>query len=67
MIIEPSSDGLGLLILIILFVVFGIPLLLAIIGLVFYSKGKKKIGKILFIIAGVYLLISLGICGSMML
>ncbi len=42
-------------------------LILGIIGAVLYFNEKKKAAKILFIIAVVYALISLGICGSMMI
>ncbi|MCH9660976.1 MAG: hypothetical protein K0U54_08685 [Bacteroidetes bacterium] len=65
--LEGNMDGLGILILGIFFVGFGIPIILAIIGLILRSKGKKNSAKVLFIIAGIYLLVSLGICGSMMM
>ncbi len=58
-------NGLGALIVAILFVMVGVPIILSLIGWWFYSKDKKKTAKILFIIAGVYLIISLGICGSL--
>ena len=67
LIIEGNMDGLGVMILLILLIMFGIPIILAIIGAVQWSRGKKKAAKVLFIIAVVYLLISLGICGSMMI
>lgn len=38
-------------------------LLLAIIGIILMGKQKKKIAKVLFILSGVYLLISFGTCG----
>ncbi len=42
------------------------PILLLIAGLVARSKSKKKTAKVLFILAGVYLIIGLGICGGLM-
>ncbi len=50
----------------ILFISFGVPLILAVFGIVFHNS-KPKTSKVLYIIAGVYLLISLGICGAMMI
>ena len=44
-------------------VMFGPALLFLIIGIILFKKQKKKAGKVFFILAGVYLLISLGICG----
>ncbi len=41
-------------------------IILGVIGAIFYANEKKKIAKILFIIAVVYVIVSLGICGSMM-
>lgn len=64
--LEGNMDGLGLLILAILFLGFGIPIILAIIGTIVRSKGKKNTAKVLWIISGIYLIISLGICGSML-
>ncbi|MEO6346602.1 MAG: hypothetical protein ABIO60_01710 [Aquaticitalea sp.] len=51
---------------VVLGIMFGLPLILAIIGLRNRKKNPKA-SKVLFIVAGVYLLISLGICGSMMM
>ncbi len=42
-------------------------IILSIIGAALYYNGKRKTPKILFIIAIVYVLVSLGICGSMMM
>ncbi|OAD91700.1 hypothetical protein A7A78_11770 [Aequorivita soesokkakensis] len=42
-------------------------IILGIIGAVLFANDKKKAGKILMILGVVYLLISLGICGSMMI
>jgi len=47
-------------------VMIGPPILLTIIGFSLY-KNNKKGAKVLFILAVLYLLISLGICGSMIL
>lgn len=58
-----NLDGLFALILLIM---FGPALLFIIIGAILLSKQKKKAGKIFMILAGVYCLISLGICGTMM-
>jgi hypothetical protein len=57
-----NLDGLFI---IILLIMFGPALLFLIIGLVIRSKNKKA-SKVLFIIGGVYLLISLGVCGVML-
>jgi uncharacterized membrane protein YtjA (UPF0391 family) len=65
--LEGNLDGLGIVIAVILFIGFGIPIILAILGFIYYAKQKRNTAKVLFIIATVYLLISLGICGSMML
>ncbi len=51
---------------IILAIMFGPPILFAIIGLS-YRNTNKKTAKVFYIIAAVYLLISLGVCGSLML
>jgi len=55
----------GLLILIIA-IMFGPAILMAIIGFAVLKKNKKA-AKVLFILAVVYVIISLGICGSMMM
>lgn len=57
-----NLDGLVFLILLIM---FGPALLFLIIGFILRHKQNKKAAKIFFILAGVYLLISLGVCGSM--
>ena len=41
--------------------------ILALIGAILYFNLKKRAAKILFIIAIVYAIISLGLCGSMMM
>ncbi|SFW64855.1 hypothetical protein SAMN02927921_02982 [Sinomicrobium oceani] len=43
----------------------GPPIILFIIGLAMFQKYRKA-AKILFILGGVYLLIGLGICGSLL-
>ncbi|SHG83640.1 hypothetical protein SAMN05444148_1064 [Winogradskyella jejuensis] len=64
LVLEPGNlDGLVILILAIM---FGPAILLAIIGFALY-KNNKKAAKILFILAVLYVLISLGICGTLML
>jgi hypothetical protein len=59
-----NLDGLFVLILL---VMFGPAILLGIIGAILMAKNKKKGGKIFMILAGVYLLISLGVCGTMIM
>ncbi len=56
-------DFTGLVILIIL-IMIGPSILLTIIGFIVRKKNKKT-AKILFIIATVYLIISLGVCGAL--
>jgi len=58
-----NLDGLFLLIFLIL---FGPAVLFLIIGFILRANNKKKAGKVFFILAGVYLLISLGTCGVLM-
>lgn len=57
--------GLGGLVAILVLIMIGPPILLTIIGLVI-NKNQPKAAKVLYILASVYLLIGLGICGSMM-
>ncbi|MBX2828764.1 MAG: hypothetical protein KTR22_11410 [Flavobacteriaceae bacterium] len=66
LVVEGNMDGLGILVLMIIFVGFGIPIILAIVGAIFHSKGKKNTSKVLWIISGIYLIISLGICASLL-
>jgi len=49
---------------IILLIMFGPSILFAIIGAIIYNK-RKKTAKVLFILATIYLIISLGLCGAM--
>lgn len=57
--------NLGGLVFLIVLIMFGPALLFLIIGFILRRKQNKKASKIFFILAGVYLLISLGVCGSM--
>tara|TARA_R110002050_G_scaffold237585_2_gene373633 strand:+ start:5948 stop:6166 length:219 start_codon:yes stop_codon:yes gene_type:complete len=57
--------NLGGLVAILFLIMFGPAVLLLVIGLILWSKKKKKTSKILFILAGVYLLVSLGVCGAL--
>ena len=50
----------------VLAIMIGPAIILAITGLVIRRKHKKA-AKILFILAAIYLIVSFGICGSMML
>lgn len=54
----------GAIMLIILAIMFGPPLLFSGIGVTFLVKKRKKTAKGWFIAAGVYLIVGLGICGS---
>ncbi len=56
-----NFDGL---LLMIVAIMFGPAILLAIIGAFLFKKNKKA-AKVLFILAAVYLIISLGICGAL--
>ncbi|MEW4922283.1 hypothetical protein [Algibacter sp. 2305UL17-15] len=61
LLLEPNLDGLLYLIIAIM---LGPAILLALIG--FLVRGKnKKAAKVLFILAVVYVLISLGVCGAL--
>lgn len=50
----------------VLAIMFGPAILLAIIGFALIKKNKKA-AKVLFILAAIYVIVSLGVCGSMML
>lgn len=54
------------LVVIIALIMFGPALLLLTTGFVLFTKEKKKAGKVFFILAGLYLLISLGTCGALL-
>ena len=63
-ILEPGNlDGL---IYLILFILFGPPAFLASIGLFLFRSKHKKAGKVFFILAGIYLVVGLGICGALL-
>ncbi len=47
-------------------IMLGPAIILAVIGGILRYNKKKKAAKVLFILAAVYVLISFGICGSMM-
>ena len=57
-----GGDGLIWVILIAFIFAIGVPVILFIVGLVTLRKNKKR-GKIILIIATVYSIISLGMCG----
>ncbi|GAA3592024.1 hypothetical protein Q4Q39_05365 [Flavivirga amylovorans] len=65
MIFLEGNMNLNGLIVLIIAVMFGPAILLAIIGLAVRKKNKKA-AKVLFILAAVYVIVSLGICGGMM-
>lgn len=58
--LEVNLDGL---VYFLALIMFGPALIFLIIGIVLFTKEKKKGGKIFMILAGVYLIISLGTCG----
>lgn len=62
MIIEANFDGLVMMIMLIM---FGPAVLFLIIGLSVQKKNKKA-AKVFYILTGIYLIISLGICGGLM-
>lgn len=57
--------NLGGLIFLIVFIMIGPPILLTIIGLLI-KKNSPNTAKTLYILAALYLIIGLGICGSML-
>ena len=61
MFIEANLDGLVFMIFLIM---FGPAVLFVIIGLMVRKKNKKS-AKVFYILAGIYLVISLGICGAL--
>ena len=58
-----NLDGL---VVILFLIMFGPALILLICGFILRSKENKKAAKVFFILAGVYLLISLGVCGGLL-
>ena len=64
LLLEPGNlDGL---IILIVAIMFGPAVVLTIIGFALLKK-KRKAAKVLFILAAVYCIISLGICGAMIM
>ncbi|MDF4201409.1 hypothetical protein PXD56_00485 [Maribacter sp. SA7] len=63
MILEGNLDGLATFLFLIM---FGPAIVFILIGAVLFYHKKKKAGKVFMILAGVYCLISVGICGAMM-
>ena len=63
LLLGPNMNLDGLIYLIVA-IMFGPAILLAIIGFAVLKKNKKA-AKILFILAAVYVIISLGICGAL--
>lgn len=51
----------------ILSIMFGPPLVLGLIGFILWKALQKKAAKVFFILAGVYLIVGLGICGALIL
>jgi len=58
-----NLDGL---VFILFLIMLGPPTLLVVGGIFALKKSQKKTAKVLFIIAGAYLLIGLGICGGLL-
>ncbi|PKV52488.1 hypothetical protein ATE84_4604 [Aquimarina sp. MAR_2010_214] len=50
----------------ILLILLGPPIFLSIIGIILFKTKNRKAGKIFFILAGIYLIVGLGICGALM-
>lgn len=61
--LEGNYDGILYLI---LAVMFGPAILLALVGAIL-NKNNKRAAKVFFILATVYVVVSLGLCGSMFL
>lgn len=59
-----TNDGFLALIIILALSMIGLPVILTIIGL-FIRKTKPNTAKTLFIIAVVYIIVGLGICGTL--
>lgn len=64
MILLEGGDYTGVFVMIIA-IMFGPAIVMTIIGLSLFKK-RKKAAKVLFILSAIYLIVSLGICGSMM-
>ncbi len=50
----------------ILLILLGPPIFLALIGVILFKTQHRKAGKVFFILAGIYLVVGLGICGALM-
>ena len=60
------GEGYEIIIYTILLILFGPPMVLALIGWLLFRKKNQKAGKIFFILAGVYLVVGLGVCGAVL-
>ncbi|MBB5266686.1 glucan phosphoethanolaminetransferase (alkaline phosphatase superfamily) [Algibacter amylolyticus] len=60
-----ESAALGWYIILLIFLVFGLPTILLIVSIAIRQK-KKNTSNVLLIITAVYAIIGLGICGSLM-
>ena len=54
------------LVFILFLIMFGPAILLLVIGFILRAKKNTQAGKVFFILAGVYMLVSLGVCGAIM-
>ncbi len=59
-----NMDGI---LVIIIGIMLGPPIFSALVGIILLTKKKKTAGTVFLILAGVYLIVGLGICGSMMM
>lgn len=65
LLIDGPNNNYFFLILLYIFIAFGVPILLLIIGIAVRSKNKK-LSNILLIITVVYAIVGLGLCGVLM-
>ena len=65
MLLTNMGGGYGYILLMVLFIMFGPSIIMGVIAAVYWSKNKKKTAKSLAILAVVYQLISLGVCGAL--
>lgn len=61
-----ESTAVGWYILLLIFLAFGVPTLLLIVGIAIRAKNKKA-SKIIFIITTIYIIIGLGVCGGVII
>jgi len=59
-----GGDAFAWTILFLMFLAFGVPIILLIVGLILWKKNKKA-SKVILISTAVYALIGLGMCGIM--